>query len=166
MSLSPPLQMAITPRPRQDFALDNNDAIIKRLNDIVLSIAGDTRSSLDSDTIAAISSELDNIELLLGREEKRTEFGDRAESDLESQTSTNVGDDGLHTQLTPIQEPQISIEPSLRVFSPPPRPAASITASWAMDISKAADELTSKLITSVQELQKRREESEVPSLPI
>lgn len=163
MSLSPPLQMAITPRPRQDFALDNNDAIIKRLNDIVLSIAGDTRSSLDSDTIAAISSELDNIELLLGREEKRTEFGDRAESDLESQTSTNVGDDGLHTPLTPIQ---ISIEPSLQVFSPPPRPAASITASWAMDISKAADELTSKLITSVQELQKRREESEVPSLPI
>ena len=163
MSLSPPLPTAITSRPRQEFTLDNNKALIKRLNDIVLNIAKDTRTSLDGNTIAVINSELDNIELLLGVQEKPTEFSDRAESDQDSQSSTNVGDDDQHTSPIPIQEPQISIEPSLHVFSPP-RPAASITASWAVDISKAADELTSKLITSVQELQKRREESEVPSL--
>ena len=159
MSLIPLSLTAIASQPHQDIELDNNDALIKRLNNIVLSISKHTRTSLDGSTIAAINSELDNIELLLGEEEEHTKFDDKVKPDQDSQSSTNVGDDDLRLSL--IQESRMPVEPSPRVRSPPPWQSPSMAAPRSMDISKEADELASKLMISVQELQKRREESEV-----
>jgi hypothetical protein len=164
MTLGSPSPTVITSQPRQDATLDNRDALIKRLNDIVLDMSKDTGRILDNHTVVSINSELDTIGLLLSGQGQLTELDDEVEQDQkDSQTSTKVGDDDLHNPLTSSQESHGTIKPSPSASSPPYWPAPSLDVTRALDISNAAEELASRLMVSVKELQKRREESEVAS---
>jgi hypothetical protein len=159
MSLDQPESAAAILEPRQDITL-HKDVLIKRLNDVLFRLSKESMIGLDDNTILAINSEVDHIELLL-REAKLVELDGEDGQELEdSQIHTNAGNNDLRNGPTPTQESEMPIEPSSQTASPMPRLAPSITAR-ALEIANAAEELASQLATSVEEFQKRKEESEV-----
>jgi hypothetical protein len=161
MSLDEPESAAAILEPRQDITL-HKDVLIKRLNDVLFRLSKESMIGLDDNTILTINSEVDHIELLLREAEaKLVELDGEDGQELEdSQIHTNAGNNDLRNGPTPIQESEMPIEPSSQTASPMPRLAPSITAR-ALEIANAAEELASQLATSVEEFQKRKEESEV-----
>lgn len=159
MSLDQPESAAAILEPRQDITL-HKDVLIKRLNDVLFRLSKESMIVLDYNTILAINSEVDHIELLLG-EAKLVELDGEDGQELEdSQIHTNAGNNDLRNGPTPTQESEMPIEPSSQTTSLMPRLAPSITAR-ALEIANAAEQLASQLATSVEEFQKRKEESEV-----
>jgi hypothetical protein len=162
MSLDQPSPTAVTSEPRQDTALEEKNALIKRLNNLVLCLSKDSRTALDDTTIRAIHSEVDNIELLLGDETRDTDLDDEDEQEQQaSRPSQNVQDDDLRSPLTPSHGSQMSTKPTSHTPSPTLTRAPTMTVLRALEIASAAEQLTSQLTTSIKELQKRRDESEV-----
>lgn len=162
MSLDQPSPTAVTSEPRQDAALEETDALIKRLNTVVLCLSRDSRPALDDTTIKAIHSEVDHIELLLRDETRDADLDNEDEPDQnDSQPSQNVEDDDLKIRLAASHESQIPTEPATDASSPARRPPSVMTAQRALEITSAAEQLTSQLTASIKELQKRRGESEV-----
>lgn len=160
MSLPYSLPPAFTNEPRQDLPLNNKDALIKRLNDVVLSLSKDPGTGLNDSTLTAIYSEVDHIEHLLNNEEKRPESNEGQDPE-DLQTATNAEENLLQSSPALIKESRMSTETTPHSPNPPPWPAPSMTISRALEIANAAEELASQLTSSIEELQKRREESEV-----
>jgi hypothetical protein len=159
MSLDQPESAAAILEPRQDITL-SKDVLIKRLNDVLFRLSKESMIGLDDNTILAINSEVDHIELLL-REAKLVELDGEDGQELEdSQIHSNAGNNDLRNGPTPTQESEMPIEPSSQTASLMPRLAPSITAR-ALEIANAAEQLASQLATSVEEFQKRKDESEV-----
>jgi hypothetical protein len=145
-----------------DLVLDSKLALIKRLYDVVFRISNEQSSHLDRNAVAAIHSEVDRIEVLVkggerlpARDEDRVGF-----QDLQAPTSPRY--DALSSQLAPTQEAQMPVDDA--PIHPPRlslQQAPTMTISRAIEIANAAEELASQLAASVEEFEKRREESDV-----
>lgn len=164
MSLDQSVSNASVSEPRQDESLDKKNALIERLNNVVRGLSKDSITSLSDSTIQTINSEVDVIESLLGNDETDAAH-DEDENDFnDPETFINMGNDASRSLSTPSKEPCQPSAPVSPVASPKTLSEPDIIVPQALKIANAAEQLASQLTASIQELQKRREESDVHPL--
>jgi hypothetical protein len=156
---SPTSTILLESSPSQDLAQDNKDVLIERLNDLVLRLSKD--SFLEDSTVSAIHTGVDRIELLMkgkGKENQKKSplFG--SEFKL---SEGNAEDVFWGPPLTPprnvrMRFPDSPTSPRHSVHRQPQMSAARV-----IEIAKSAEDLASKLLATVSELQVRKEESDV-----
>ncbi|KAG4430464.1 hypothetical protein IFR05_014053 [Cadophora sp. M221] len=138
--------------PDEDFTEDSKDVLIDRLSDLVLRLS--KVSSLKDGAVSAIHKEVDKIEILV----KGVEKTNSPRTQMSRKISGLSNDEDFWGPPTPTQNikmrlPVLSQNSSPRiVFEPPP--------SKAVEVAKAAEELSSKLSSTVAQLQVRKEESD------
>jgi hypothetical protein len=159
---SPTSTFLLESSPSQDLTQDNKDVLIERLNDLVLRLSKD--SFVEDRIISAIHTGVDRIELLMkdgGKESQKKSPQVGSES---KHSRGNSEDIFWGSPLTPTRNVRMRFpeSPTSPRHSIHPRP--QISADRAIEIANSADELSSKLLATVAELQVRREESDV-SLP-
>lgn len=140
--------------PDEDLTEDSKDVLIERLNDLIARLSN--ARSIDDVAVTAIHSQMDNIELIVRREERHQSPPDGTVASLDVLRD----EDNFWGPPSPSQ--------SLRMRLPPkpgssvlPQRELSMSTAKAVKIAKEAEELASMLSTTVKELQTRREESDV-----
>jgi hypothetical protein len=162
MSLDQSVPQAAVSEPRQDGPLDKKNALIERLNKVIVGLSeDDSITSLSDNTFEAINSEVDRIESLLGNDERDATHDEDEKDFNDPETFVNIEDDASWGPSTPTKELQQPSRPVSPVANPKTCSEPDITGSQALKIANAAEELTSRLTASIQELQKRREEYDV-----
>jgi len=156
-------------RPEQDEDIneDSKEVLMERLNDLVSRLS--ESHSIEDDTVTAIHSEVDKIELILRKGERHlSPF-------LEDPYGImNAPRDPEHFEASSLSPSRPSLSPSqsLRMrFPPKPQSSAQdhrgkeMTAEVATKIAKEADELAITLSETVDELLLRKEEADVSNTP-
>jgi hypothetical protein len=162
MSLDQSVPQAAVSEPRQDGPLDKKNALIERLNKVIVGLSeDDSITSLSDNTVEAINSEVDRIESLLENDERNVTHDGDEKDFKDPEIFVNIGDDASWGPSTPTKEPQQASRPVSPVASPTTCSEPDITGSQAIKIANAAEQLASRLTASTQELQKRKEESDV-----
>lgn len=138
--------------PNEDLTQDSKDVLIERLNDLITQLS--QANSLEDGAVSAIHSQVDKIERVLRGGDAQTP---RSPGLLE----TPREDDTFWGPATPTRNlkmrlPHISPKSGHSpVYNEP-----KMDTSRAAEVAKAAEDLSSKLATTVAELQKRKEESD------
>jgi hypothetical protein len=143
----------------QDLTQDNKDVLIERLNDLVLRLSKDR--SVEDSIISAIHSGVDRIELLMKGREKENQKKSPQVSNESKHARGNSEDIFWGSPLTPTRNVRMRFpdSPTSPHHSVHRRPRMS--ADRAIEIVKSAEDLSSKLLATIMELQVRREESDV-----
>jgi len=142
--------------PDQDVTQDSKDILIERLNDLAFRLSKD--SSLEASAVTAIHAEVDHIETLIRGSEKSPKLP-QARSHFDSESSSNE-EDTFWGPLTPTRSVRMRLP--TRPLLPTRQP--QITPARAMEIAKAAEDLSLQLANTVLEFQTRKEESDVSSI--
>jgi hypothetical protein len=155
---SPTSSVFVESLASQDLAQDNKDVLIERLNDLVVRLSKD--GSLEDSAVSAIHTGVDQIELLMKSKEKGSH---RKSPSVGSETRVQKGsgEDIFWGSLSPTRSvrmrfPDSPTSPHHSVHHVPP-----MNAQRAIELAKEAEELASRLSTTVAELQVRKEESDV-----
>jgi hypothetical protein len=166
------------PTPSQDLTQDSKEVLIERLNDLVARLSSDIEDSI----VSEIHRGVHRIELLL---KKNKEKGTHKKSlSVGSETFggplTPTRNLRMHFPESPSPRPSITREASLAAsFKGPDQlndsptshrqsvnRESTMSAERAIEVAKSAEELASKLLATVAELQVRREESDVSFINI
>jgi hypothetical protein len=142
--------------PGQDLTQDSKDVLIERLNDLVLRLS--TTNELEDGAVTAVHSQVDKIESIVRGEERQQR---PSHSRSGSGISRTKEDDPFWGPATPTQNVKMRL-PDMSF--PPRRPArhASVASpAKAIELAQAAEDLASKLAVTIEELQNRKEESDV-----
>jgi len=141
--------------PGQDLTQDSKDVLIERLNDLVLRLS--TTNVLKDGAVTAIHSQVDKIELILEGEERHQ----RPSHSRSGSGILKTEDDPYWGPATPTQNikmrlPDMSVSSARRsVHGELPAPPTK-----GIELAQVAEALASKLAFTVEELQKRMEESD------
>lgn len=161
MSLDAPSH---TVDPCQFTDSDRRAALVKRLNSVVLCLSRDSISAIDDSTIENIESEVCRIELLLnGKSRNTTQHDYDGGDERDSQSSVDSEYSILQDKCIPLDDSEVAMRSSSQLSCSKLLSEPGLTTTRASEIASAAEELASHLTASVQELQKRKEESEVLS---
>ena len=156
---SPTSTILLESSSSQDITQDNKDVLIERLNDLVLRLSKD--SSIEDSIISAIHSGVDRIELLMKDREKANQKKYPQLSSESKHSRGNSEDIFWGSPLTPTRNVRMRFPDSPtsphHSFHRQPR----MSTDRAIEIAKSAEDLSSKLLATVRELQVRREESDV-----
>jgi hypothetical protein len=162
MSLDQSAPQAAVSEPRQDGPLDKKNALIERLNKVIVGLSeNDSITSLSDNTVEAINSEVDRIESLLGNDERNVTHDEDEKDFKDLETFMSIGDDASRSSSTSIKQLQQPSRPVSLVANPATCLEPDITGLQALKIANEAEQLASRLTASIQELQKRREEYDV-----
>lgn len=160
---SPTTQAFSESSPDQDITQDNKDVLIERLNDMVSRLSRST--TLENSAVTAIHSEVDRIETIMRGREKPKKHLILENHGLEMSQSKSNGDEHFWRQpLTPTRNFNMSLSGSVPNSPHLPHHPPQMSPSRAIEIAKAAEELSTRLATTVSELQTRKEESDVSIL--
>ena len=142
--------------PSQDLTEDSKDVLLERLNDLVLRLS--TSHDIEDGTVTDIHSQVDRIERLLKGEDKH-----------QKSSHSRTGSDILRTKedeffwrpATPTHSMKMRL-PDMSRGSPRPilRRNLQISPAKAIELAHSAEDLASRLVFTVEELQRRKEESD------
>lgn len=142
--------------PDEDLTQDSKDVLIDRLNDLISQLT--EANSLKDGAVTSIHSQVDKIERLI-----KIQDGHTAQHNP-GHLGAPIDDDTFWGPPTPTQ--------SLRMRLPQMSPSAGhspffqephIANSKAEEVAKAAEDLATRMATTVAESQKRKDESDVSS---
>jgi hypothetical protein len=143
--------------PSQDLTQDSKDVLIERLNDLVLRLS--TTNVLEDSAVTAVHSQVDKIELLLKGEEKHQK---PSHSRSGSGLSKSQEDDPFWGPATPTHNIKMRLpDASIGSQRPSLHRNLQMSPAKAIELAHAAEDLASKLSVTVEELQCRKEESDV-----
>jgi hypothetical protein len=156
---SPPTKGAFSDSSpsQQDITQDSKDVLIERLNDLALRLS--TAKDLEDGAVTAIHSQVDKIEKILRGEEKHKKPGhSRSGSELSKE-------DIFWGPATPKQSLKMRLpDVSPRSQRPPlSRSFQEVSSAKAIELAQAAEDLASRMTVTLEEFQKRKEESDVSS---
>jgi hypothetical protein len=159
---SPTSRVLSDSSPSQDLTQDSKDVLIERLNDLILHLS--TANVLEDSAVTAVHSQVDNIEVLLRGEEKHQKPG---HSRSGSGVSKVQEDDPFWGPATPTQNIKMRL-PDMAAENrrPPLHRNLQMSPAKAIELAHAAEDLASKLCVTVEELQRRKEESDVRPLKL
>jgi len=141
--------------PGQELTQDSKDVLIERLNDLVLRLS--TTNELEDGAVTAVHSQVDKIELILRGEERHQ----RPSHSRNGSGISRAEDDPFWGPATPTQNIKMRL-PDMSVSSPRrPRRESQASSSKEVELAQAAEDLASKLAVTIEELQSRKEESDV-----
>ena len=142
---------------------DSRDVLVERLNDLVLRLS--KTNCLNDSTITSIHSEVDKIELVVHEAEKGQKLKSVYNEFQEESPSYSKENDPFWAPPTPAQNIKLSLPNSPKRVKtrsvPSQAKVKEITAARVDNIAQAAEELVSNLSAAINELQFRREESDV-----
>ena len=154
---SPTSAVFLESPPSQDLTQDNKDVLIERLNDLVLRLSKD--SSLEDSIVSAIHTGVDQIELLMKKEKRSHKKPPSVSSDIK--ISKGSGEDTFWGPLTPTRSVRMRFPESPTSPRHSVHREAQMTTQRVIELAKEAEELASRLSTTVVELQARKIESDV-----
>jgi hypothetical protein len=164
---SPTASQEKRPEQDEDINEDSKDVLMDRLNDLVSRLAGS--HSIEDDTVTAIHSEVDKIELILRKGERH--LSPFSEDPYGIMNAPRDPEHFWGPSLSP-SRPSLSPSQSLRMRLPPKLQSSAqghrgkeMTAEVAMKIAKEAEELATTLSETVDELLLRKEEADVSNRP-
>lgn len=137
----------------EDLTQDSKDVLIERLNDLILQLS--ETNFLEDGAVTNIHSQVDKIERLIRRQDWHTP------QHSPGQLAPPREDDTLWGPPTPTHSIKMRLPRSSSVSESPFFTEPKINTSKADAVAKAAEDLASKMATTVAELQKRKEESDV-----
>ncbi len=142
---------------QQDITQDSKDVLIERLNDLALRLS--MAKDLEDGAVTAIHSQVDKIEKILRGEEKHKKHGhSRSGSELSKE-------DIFWGPATPTQSLKMRLpDVSPRSQRPPlSRNFQEVSSAKAIELAQAAEDLASRMTVTLEEFQRRKEESDVRS---
>jgi len=145
---------------QQDLTEDSKDVLIERLNDLVQRLS--TAQELDDGAVTAVHSQVDKIEMILKGEEKQ-------KKPSHSRSSSGVprdSPDPFWAPATPTKSIRMRLpDTSTRSQRPPlRRNLQEVSSVKASELAQAAEDLASRMAVTLEEFQRRKEESDVSSL--
>jgi hypothetical protein len=139
----------------QDIMQDNKDVLLERLSDLVSRIS--RNNFLENSTVTAIHSEVDRIEMVMRGKEKPLE-----DHNVEGTQPKGSEEDTFWRPMTPTRHVKMRMSDTTSNSSYSPlHPPIQMRCYQAVEIAKAAEDLSSTLAAAVSELQTRKEESDV-----
>lgn len=136
---------------------DSKDVLIQRLNDLVLRLS--TSQEVEDGTITTAHSQVDKIERLLEGEDRPPKPShSRSGSDL---LKSKEEFDPFWGPATPTHSMKMHL-PDMSRSSPRPvlRRSLQMSPAKAIELAQSAEDLASRLVFTVEELQRRKEESD------
>jgi hypothetical protein len=142
---------------QQDLTQDSKDVLIERLNDLVLHLS--TSQELEDGAVTAIHSQVDRIEMILRGEEKH-------KKPSPSLSGTGMSrDDPFWGPVTPTQSIKMRLPDTFtgNQRSPLYLNLQEVSSAKAIELAQAAEDLASRMAVTLEELHRRKEESDVSS---
>lgn len=141
----------------QDITQDSKDVLIERLNDLALRLS--TAKDLEDSAVTAIHSQVDKIEKILRGEENHKKPG-HSRSDSEPSK-----EDIFWGPATPTQSLKRRLPDMSRMNQRPPlsRNFQELSSAKVNELAQAAEDLASRMSVTLEEFQRRKEESDVSS---
>jgi hypothetical protein len=142
---------------QQDITQDSKDVLIERLNDLALRLS--IAKELEDGAVTAIHSQVDKIEMILRGEEKHKKPNhSRSESEVSK-------DDPFWGPATPTQSMKMRLPDASSGSQRPPlrRNLKGVSPAKAIELAQAAEDLASRMSVTLEEFQRRKEESDVSS---
>jgi hypothetical protein len=142
---------------QQDLTQDSKDVLIERLNDLVLRLS--TAQELEDGAVTAVHSQVDRIEMILRGEEKHKQPN-------HSRSGSGIPvpkDDPFWGPATPTQSMKMRLPNTSTGGQRPPlhRNLQQVSSAKAKEMAQAAEDLASRMAVTLEEFQRRKEESDV-----
>jgi hypothetical protein len=142
---------------QQDLTQDSKDVLIERLNDLVLRLS--TAQELEDGAVTAVHSQVDRIEMILRGEAKHKQPN-------HSRSGSGISvpkDDPFWGPATPTQSMKMRLPNTSTDGQRPPlrRNLQQVSSAKAKEMAQAAEDLASRMTVTLEEFQRRKEESDV-----
>jgi hypothetical protein len=142
---------------QQDITQDSKDVLIERLNDLALRLS--SAKELEDGAVTAIHSQVDRIEMILRGEEKHKKLS-------HSRSGSRVSkEDPFWGPATPTQNMKMRLPDASIGNQRPPlrRDLRELSPTKANELAREAEDLASRMSFTLEEFQRRKEESDVSS---
>ncbi|PMD44982.1 hypothetical protein L207DRAFT_577929 [Hyaloscypha variabilis F] len=141
---------------QQDLTQDSKDVLIERLNDLVQHLS--TAQELEDGAVTAVHSQVDKIEMILRGEEKHK----KPDHSRSSSAVSRDGHDPFWAPATPTKSMRMRLPDMSTGSQRPPlrRNLQELSSAKASELAQAAEDLASRLSATLEEFQRRKEESD------